>query len=188
MSMLCNDKNTNESQVVPEKEFFSFVKEVKNPYRILIYFITFFKYHVHFSDFLLVATFQSIDLNASEHLTSKLTSFGVCYSFNALPHAQLYTNERRENKINFTQINILTKISSMWLETQKVDKEQVWDAERGFYGHLMDANHLPQRVLSSGTANSYTALLRRNKNFILDICAPPNAGFKVKFIPFVKKF
>jgi len=65
------------------------------------------------------------------------------------------------------------------MEMQQVDKEQVWDAERGFYGQHVDANHPPQRVLSSGAANSYTALLRRNKHFIPDKCAPPNAGFKV---------
>lgn len=73
----------------------------------------------------------------------------------------------------------MKKISSMWLEKREEDMEQVWDAERGFLGHHMDANHPPQRVLSSGRAKSYNALLRRSKNFILDTCAPPNAGFKV---------
>jgi hypothetical protein len=74
----------------------------------------------------------------------------------------------------------------MWMEMQQVDKEQVWDAERGFYGQHVDASHPPQRVLTSGAANSFSALLRRNKHFILDKCAPPNAGFKVQLLKNLK--
>jgi hypothetical protein len=96
----------------------------------------------------------------------------------------------RKLLVLFFFFKYLAKISSMWMEMQQVGKEQVWDAERGFYGQHVDANHPPQRVLSSGAANSYTALLRRNKHFILDKCAPPNAGFKVftPYISFQKNF
>ncbi|CAB3371699.1 Hypothetical predicted protein [Cloeon dipterum] len=99
---------------------------------------------------------------STKRLTPRFSNFGLCYSFNALPHGQFFKDE-----------------SSLVFEDREDATKHYWGLDSGYTNSWFDEMPVPKRALGSGYKYSYGILLKRKKNLAFPNCAHPNAGFKI---------